>query len=162
MPVLDTPRLRLVPLSLDVAEAILYGERPAGQAWATDYPTEAALIGASMVVTAVAHSRDPGPWTVHQVFRRDTGEAIGSGGYAMTPPDADGVVRVGYSLVPSERGHGFAAEAVRALVDFARSQPGVTRVVAETAHTNDEGLEVYAAAGMHPAALDGDVVVFEA
>jgi RimJ/RimL family protein N-acetyltransferase len=84
------------------------------------------------------------------------------GGAGCYPPDEHGVVQVGYSIAPSELGQGFAAEAVRGLVAWLHDQPGVVRVVAETATTNDEGLEVYAAAGMHAAGLHDDLVVFEA
>jgi len=53
------------------------------------------------------------------------------------------------------------AEAVAALVAWARRQPGVTRVLAETACTNTAALAVYEAAGMRRAGADGDLVFFE-
>ncbi len=48
------------------------------------------------------------------------------------PPDAEGTVEVGYSILPERRGRGLAEEAVQALIDRAFERPDVKRVVAET------------------------------
>ena len=58
-----------------------------------------------------------------------------SAGY-IGPPAADGVVEIGYSVVPEWRGHGYAAEAVSALVRRAFNHPTVRRVVADAADAN--------------------------
>jgi RimJ/RimL family protein N-acetyltransferase len=150
-------------MTLEVADAIVHGLRPADpDEWAPDYPTEATLVAASMVVAAAAEGREEELWGSYQVVRRDTGRVIGGGGFGRTPPDARGEVHVGYSIAPSERGAGFAAEAVRGLVAWALGRPGVARVLAETARTNEEGLRTYEAAGMRRRAGGGDVVVLEA
>ena len=62
---------------------------------------------------------------------RGAGLAIGCGGY-KGPPDAEGTVEIGYSIVPEYRRRGFAAEATMGLVNAAFSRPDVTRVIAET------------------------------
>ena len=150
-------------MTLEVAEAIVDGLRPADpDEWAPDYPTDATLIGASMLVAAAAEGREDELWGFYQSIRRDRGRVVGGGGFGRTPPDAGGEVHVGYSIAPSERGAGFEVEAVRGLVGWALRHPGVTRVLAETAATNEDGLAVYAAAGMRRRPDGGDVVVFEA
>jgi RimJ/RimL family protein N-acetyltransferase len=150
-------------MTLDVARAIVDGLRPADPGdWAPDYPTEATLVAASMVVAAAAEGREEELWGFYQVVRRDTGRVVGGGGFGRTPPDARGEVHVGYSIAASERGAGFAAEAVRGLVDWALAHPEVMRVLAETAATNAEGIATYEAAGMRRRAGTGDVVVLEA
>ncbi len=60
---------------------------------------------------------------------------VGSGGY-LGPPDAGGVVEIGFSIVPEYRALGFASEIVQALVARAFSKPEVERVVAHTTPAN--------------------------
>ncbi len=55
---------------------------------------------------------------------------IGNGGFKGEP--SEGVVEVGYSIVPRYQRRGFATEAVRALVAWAFSDQRVERVVAQT------------------------------
>src|SRR5205085_2825647 len=70
---IETPRLRLVPISLVDAEAMLHGQTPAGRAFAPGYPTDRALIGASIVVAAAREGRKLGPWTTYMIVRREDG-----------------------------------------------------------------------------------------
>jgi RimJ/RimL family protein N-acetyltransferase len=158
----DTHRLHIVPLALEEAEALLHGQRPVDDHWAPDYPTDATLVAAGVVVTAAAEGRDLGPWTAYQVQRREDGMAIGGVGFSLGEPDREGRVRVTFSLVDSAAGHGFAAEAVHAMIDFAKRQPGVTRVLAETAETNPQGLCAFEHAGMRRAGAHDGLVSFEA
>jgi RimJ/RimL family protein N-acetyltransferase len=66
-------------------------------------------------------------------FVRDGGDArivIGNGGFKGAPVDAK--VEIGYSIMPAFQRHGYATEAVSALIDWAFSHEPVTRIVAET------------------------------
>jgi len=54
---------------------------------------------------------------------------VGTSGYKGPP--SDGVVDIGYSVVPSWQGHGFATEASAALIEAARRR-GAEVVVAHT------------------------------
>ncbi len=56
--------------------------------------------------------------------------AIGNGGFKGEP--AEGMVEVGYSVVPAFQRRGYAAEAVSALMDWAFGHASVDRVIAET------------------------------
>ncbi len=58
-------------------------------------------------------------------------EVVGVAGY-KGPPDADGRVEIGYSVVPTYHRRGLASEAVAALVAHAAQSPEVTCVVAHT------------------------------
>lgn len=62
-------------------------------------------------------------------------------------PDSDGRVTIGYGLIPSVRGRGYASEALRALLAFARSQ-GVASVKGDADLDNTRSHHVMAAAGM--------------
>ena len=62
-------------------------------------------------------------------------------------PPADGLIMVGYGSVPRYRGRGLATELVGALVERALGQPGVERVVADTAPDNAPSLRLLAKCG---------------
>ncbi len=63
----------------------------------------------------------------------DTGPAvaIGNGGF-KGPPDEEGTVEIGYSILEEYQRKGYASEAVEALIQWAFDGPGVRRVIAET------------------------------
>ena len=91
-------------------------------------------------------SAPPGPWT-HGFSMTDsaTGAPVGSCGF-KSPPDADGVVEIAYSVDPACRGRGFAKEAVSALIDFARDA-GARTVRAHTLPEQGASPRVLAACG---------------
>lgn len=60
---------------------------------------------------------------------------VACGGY-FGPPGADGIVEIGYSILPEFRGRGFATELVEALVARAFSVEEVVRVIAHTTPDN--------------------------
>lgn len=59
------------------------------------------------------------------------GLVVGSIGF-KGPPDADGIVEIGYGVVSSHWRRGIASEAVRAMVGWALARPGVRGVCAHT------------------------------
>jgi RimJ/RimL family protein N-acetyltransferase len=61
----------------------------------------------------------------------DSRKAIGNVGFKGMP-DTTGTVEIGYSIMESHQRNGYAPEAVAVIVDWAFSQPGVKRVIAET------------------------------
>ena len=78
---------------------------------------------------------DPGQlgWWMYFLILTEGGmrTLIGSAGY-KGPPDADGLVEVGYGIVSDRRRRGFASEAVRGLLDRAFARGDVRRAIAET------------------------------
>ena len=72
---------------------------------------------------------------------------VAGAGY-MGPP-ADGTVEIGYSVVPEERGRGYATEAVQVLIARALATEGVQRVVAEVHEENVASLKVMERCGFY-------------
>lgn len=58
-------------------------------------------------------------------------ELVGFGGFAASP-DPEGWVEMGYSVLPSRQGHGYASEAVSALIAWARADARLRGVRAHT------------------------------
>jgi RimJ/RimL family protein N-acetyltransferase len=122
---MDTQRLHLVPLDRETAQAVADGNRT-GRAWHEQFPREDDRDGV-------------GAWLSHEdavfgnfiIVEQESGHAVGTIGF-FGPPDETGTVMVGYGLVEPARGHGYATEALRALVAYTAGQPAATRVVADT------------------------------
>ena len=78
----------------------------------------------------VAHAGCQGSWLI---VAGD--EVVGLCGYKH-PPTADGKVEIGYGIARGRRGFGYASRAVSALLDRARKNPTISKVVAATAVAN--------------------------
>ena len=81
-------------------------------------------------------------WLMRAVVTRAPGlgraRLVGVAGF-KGPPDENGEIEIGYSIVPSEQRKGYCTEAVAALLEFAWSDP---RTVFVSAHTHsDEAAE---------------------
>lgn len=159
--VLRTERLELAPLDVDEARALVETGRPAGRRRAAGYPLDSTLVAAGMVVTAHAEGRETGPFTGYQIVRRADANIIGDCGF-HGPPDERGAVVIGYAIAGSARGHGYATEAVEALIGFALLQHGVRRVTAETTRHNPASRRVLEKAGMRLAGSEEDLLIYEA
>lgn len=126
---MDTQRLSLIPLDRATAQAIVDDDR-AGRAWHEQFPREDDRDG----VNAWLRQGDP-VFGNFVIVEQASGQAVGTIGF-FGPPDETGTVMVGYGLVEPARGHGYATEALRSLVDYAARQPAAKRVVADTEKDN--------------------------
>jgi len=126
----QTARLDLRPLP-PAAAAALPSDRDAatnelGAALSPEWP-HADLLDVLPMQAAAAP--DAVPYGVWVIIKRATETVIGDIGF-RGPPDADGIVEIGYSVVPARRRRGYATESARALLGWAAEQPGVDSVVA--------------------------------
>lgn len=154
-----TQRLLLHPMSIGEAERLLAAEPDDGGRWAPGYPTEGDVFAARRFLGTCADTGDPHPFGNYEIRLRADGRAIGGVGF-HGPTDENGSVTIGYGLVPSARGSGYASEALRALLLLARAH-GVTRVKGDADHDNTASHHVMTAAGMRPAGQDERVRYFE-
>ncbi|MGH7134080.1 MAG: GNAT family N-acetyltransferase [Phycisphaerales bacterium] len=135
---IQTPRLVLVPATTPLVRAELDGRdalaRAIGAPLAADWPPEHWDEGVLrwLLDAAAKPGFDPA-WPGFYVVLCDPapGLVIGTAGY-KSPPDAQGVVELGYGIVPSHQRRGFASEATRAMIDHAWKNPRTRRVDAET------------------------------
>lgn len=93
--------------------------------------------------------REPEKRVWHAVWvmepKEGAGEAVGD--LSFKGLGADGMVELGYGLRKGCCGKGYMTEAVRAMAAWAASQPGVTRVEAETEAGNGASRRVLERAG---------------
>jgi ribosomal-protein-alanine N-acetyltransferase len=156
--VVSTPRLRLPLLGGDDVDALTGGRRLGG--WADDFPAQ----GDVDIARVLARNGMPsGPDAVlgpRLVVERSTGEAIGTAGF-FGPP-RDGLVEIGYGIVPSRRRRGYAVEAVHALLELAAAQPSVTEVVAHAEADNLASIRVLERSGLTYQGREGVLVRYAA
>jgi len=153
-----TPRMQLH--AIDVAEGERIVSRSAGpdDAWADDFPFDGDVgaVGGFLRATARGEQR---PFGFYRITRLADGRAIGGIGFKGQPED--GCVEIGYGLVPSARGNGYAAEAVVALLAIAKDN-GLSRVIADTARDNIASQRALIRAGFRLVGTDGELHYFEA
>jgi RimJ/RimL family protein N-acetyltransferase len=152
---LATERLVLHPLSVMEAERVAAGEPDGEDRWAPGYPADGDMVGARRFLTTCAITGDPQPFGAYEIRRREDGRAVGGLGF-HSAPDEDGTVTIGYGLIPSAQGKGYASEALRELLRFARSR-GITRVNGDADQDNVASHHVMSAAGMRLVSEDEDL-----
>jgi len=106
-----------------------------------------------------ANTGEPQPFGPYEIRTRQDGQAIGGLGF-HGPADENGSVTIGYGLIPSAQGMGYASEALRALLTFGWAH-GITSVEGDTDHDNIASQRVMTAAGMHLVAEDGRLKYFK-
>lgn len=156
---LHTPRLLLHPV--DVAEGERIAGRRAGDAdlWATDFPTEGDIRSVTAFLQRTADHGEQRPFGFFRITRAADGRAIGGIGFKGAPKD--GSVEIGYGLAPSARGHGYAAEAVAAVLAVAAGH-GVERVLADTDGANVASQRTLERAGFTRRRTDAEAWTYEA
>ncbi|MFJ9417139.1 GNAT family N-acetyltransferase [Streptomyces sp. NPDC101227] len=138
---LTTDRLVLRPWSTDELTAVVSDAHLTH--WAQDFPAEGDRVIAQILTEAPEGLNAYGH---RQVIERSSGSVIGSIGL-FWPPN-DGSLELGYGIVASRRGRGYASEAGRALVAFALTAPGVHTVYANVELSNPASVRVLEKAGL--------------
>ncbi|MEO3786614.1 GNAT family N-acetyltransferase [Actinocorallia sp. B10E7] len=146
---LITDHLVLRTWTPDEVTAVLEGARPAH--WADDFPAEGDLVIAGLFAENPAWL---GPYGHRQIIERASGLVVGSIGLFWPP--SDGSLELGYGVVPSRRGLGYAPEATRALTGHAFTAQAVRTVHATVELSNPPSIRVLEKAGFRLAGTDLD------
>lgn len=150
-------RLELRPITQPLARRLLDG--PPDESWADGYPAPGDREAAAALVIGKPMYERNAPFLTYQLVRRSDGRVVGGAGF-HGPPDADGVVIVGYGVVPEEEGRGYGTEALLMLVDIARRN-GVRRVRGDAELDNRASQRVMEKAGFHWRHDDGKLRYYE-
>jgi ribosomal-protein-alanine N-acetyltransferase len=108
------------------------------------------------------------PWLLRPILLRTANDGLQAIGYLNfhAGPDEQGMVEVGYTLLPDARGRGYAIEAVRAAFDWAASEHGIHRFRASIAPDNARSLNLITKLGFRQVGeqwdeLDGLELIYE-
>ena len=143
---MHTTRLELRPLSAAAASALLGDRRAAVDVIAAslpkDWPQGDLLDILPMQAAAGADEVRYGVWLM---IERTTNTVVGDVGF-LGPPD-DGLLEIGFSVIPDRRRRGYATEAAGAMVAWALREPGVVGVIARCDGDNVASMGVLQRAG---------------
>ncbi|MET7300802.1 GNAT family N-acetyltransferase [Embleya sp. NPDC005575] len=150
---LITERLVLRPWTTNEATAVLDDIRSAH--WADDFPAEGDRVIAGLFAQ---HPDWLGAYGHRLIIERESGLLVGSIGLFWPP--SEGVLEIGYGIVASRRGRGYASEATQALAGFALGAPDVHTVSANVELSNPPSVRVLEKAGFHRWTTEDNVARF--
>jgi len=142
--VIEGEAVVLRPIRRDVASALLEGRQPAGLVFADGYPSEFSLEVMDLLAGPRAATPDGEGFHPCFVVRKEDDVVVGEIGCSRSGPTA----RVGYSIVASCQGRGYATDALRALLMSLRADPRVGQITAETPVAHGASRRVMEKAGM--------------
>jgi RimJ/RimL family protein N-acetyltransferase len=160
------PSVELTVLDADVLQALVGGDVAAAGA-AAGVAIPAWFVADPWLWTLrlgqLIGEPDHAPWLIRAVVSPD-GVVVGHAGY-HGPPDARGMVEVGYEIAPEHRRRGYARAAVLALLAFA-GEHGATVARASISPENAASLALVASLGFVRTGeqvdeIDGLELVFE-
>lgn len=169
-PVLTTARLELVPATPAVLRALLAGDVEQAEALLRCRISPAWVERAAAYLQLRLDDLDANPgwqtWLDRFLLRRSEDRPLAGHVGFHGPPDARGVLEVGYRVLEEHRGAGLATEAVAALLDWACRAQGVCRFRASIAPGNAASLRIagklgFVETGRQIDEHDGEEVVFE-
>jgi ribosomal-protein-alanine N-acetyltransferase len=171
MPAIVTERLVLVPMTLEIVEAVMCRDRATaeslcGAALPEAWPNDE-LVARAFQVSLDAIRADPQTrlWGDSLVLPREGPRRI-VGSVVFHGRPNDGIAEVGYGIEEGSRGIGLATEATRACVEWALAEPGIEAVQATTFPWHHASLGVIRKLGMVQVArrehdVLGELLVFE-
>jgi ribosomal-protein-alanine N-acetyltransferase len=138
---------------LDVKAVVEDARQPA---WAADFPSE----GDTVIAGLLASNPDwLSPFGHRLIIERSTDEVVGSLGLFWPP--SDGRVEIGYGVVPSRQGRGYASEATAALTAFALELNDVHTVHANVEVANPASARVLEKAGFTRYASTDELISYQ-
>ena len=173
MTLLRTARLELVPITLEIVEAVMRGRREEAEAIAGARMPERwpnrELIEQAFAISMDGIRTDPAArlWGARMMIAGVGGDrrVIGSVVFRGEPDDG-GIAEVAYGVEHKSQGQGYATEAVGSSVAWALAQPDVRAVQAATFAWHRASVRVLEKVGMVPAGSRehetmGEMLIFE-
>lgn len=154
-----TPRLELIPCSMEIAEAFAEGGRRgeiANLRIPPEWPGPDILDFLPVYAEMLKHEPSVASWGIWLMIDRTERTVIGDLGFKGAP-DEQGAVEIGYSILPVCRRRGLTFEAVQALVQWALQQ-GVKAVHAECLADNFASIRILEKLGMERLAPEGELL----
>lgn len=160
---LQTERLTLIPFTLELAEATLNNRDKLPELLGLSIPDNWPNPDYAEIMPIIVEGRrkdlSSAEW-IRLITHTTDRTVIGDIGF-IEPPDAEGDVEFGYSIVSEYRGEGYATEAAKAIIEWAFKQPGVRRVIANCLNDNYASIRVLVKAGMRQLEPQDDLLRWE-
>lgn len=153
-----TPRLELH--AIDVTEGERIASRRAGptDTWAEDFPFDGDVGAVGMFLRASVTFGEQRPFGYYRISRLSDGRAVGGIGFKGQP--IGGCAEIGYGFAPSARGHGYAAEAISAILAVANER-GLVQVIAATTLDNIASQRSLIRSGFRLTSTDSELCHYE-
>ncbi|MCB0599860.1 MAG: GNAT family N-acetyltransferase [Saprospiraceae bacterium] len=148
---IQTPRLLLRPATASLLTAALTNPRTLAEALGCSIIAPLSEFGRApfeYALNKLRFDRSEQNWWGYFPVETQTNVLIGTCGY-KGQPDEDGVVEIGYEVIPVKRRQGFGKEIAGGLIDHAWSDPRVTRVIAHTLADKNPSSRILRSCGMH-------------
>jgi RimJ/RimL family protein N-acetyltransferase len=147
--IIETANLQLIPCELAHVEAIMRDKKELEGMLGVKVPDNWLQFPESMphVYQHLKSDSSALEWGFRLFVHAKDGVLIGEGGF-KGKPDEEGVVEIGYALVPEYRRRGLASEAARGLADYAFSHAEVNIVQAHTLKDGTASINVLKRLGM--------------
>jgi [ribosomal protein S5]-alanine N-acetyltransferase len=141
----------MVSWTLELVQAAMYDKQELGQIIGVDvphgFPNEP--VRKYVLPAKLKHLEQDstyGQWSGMIVHVSDS-VVIGSMGF-KSAPDEYGHVEIGYDIISSYQGHGYATEMATAFIRWAFDETNVTRITAECLASNTASIRVLEKVGM--------------
>jgi RimJ/RimL family protein N-acetyltransferase len=166
IPVLETTRLILRPLVDDDLHT-LHEVHARGFGDGSEFNTSIGIDHARKVLQWI-HLNEWFPrlrwWNTRAIVSKTTDKVIGEIAFVPMPLPLDAIIAQAeidgstaiqtmelsmlWGIIPEHRGQGYAAEAARAMIDFAFQQFNLRRIIADTEHANTASQSIMRKLGM--------------
>lgn len=132
--VIETENLRLISCDLEILEAAIQGNEMLSKKIQSIVPenwTEFGLEAFQYSLERLKESEEERNWWGYFPIHKLDNRLIGSGGYKGKPTH-DGVVELGYEIIPDYRNRGLATEMTNGLIENAFKDYRVKSIIAHT------------------------------
>jgi RimJ/RimL family protein N-acetyltransferase len=149
MRIIETANLQLIPCGLEHLEAIMRDKQELGRMLNVKIAEGWPEFPESILHVYQMLKSDPAApeWGYHVFIHTKDQTLVGEGGYKGRPSE-EGLVEIGYAIVPEYRRRGLALEAARGLARQAFSHPEVSTVQAHTLPYGTASINVLKKLGM--------------
>ena len=158
---LNTERLLIYPCRLPLLTEIYLQHPHASEMLKANipgnWPQEDLKEQLPHFIELLQHDPRSFPWMLWIVVSKEDKTVIGDAGFKGRP-DKNGVVEIGYAMLPAYRHKGYMREAAAALVEWAFRQPHVKKLVAECDVTNTPSMKILQHLGMEEIVSSGEML----
>lgn len=160
MQVLETRRLTLIPFSLELKRATLKERAMLPEllkvSVPNSWPGPDMMQALPFFIEMMQREPASSAWDGIIIHKADQ-VAIGCMGFHGKPNQA-GMVEIGYNIIPTYRGHGYATEMARQLIRWAFNTPGINIITAQCLRDNIASIRVLEKVGMRRLTSSGPML----